>query len=160
MLAQWQNTILPAAQNWETQKDQYLSNYQTWQTQAQVQQQNARATTQQNIDQIVASRNRYVSTTAQAYRKGQVAWASMRSNAEAARNSAANIQITSTDIIARMNDIGGAPGVGNNLSEVLRNLGTLPAPSSEFLNRSRAELPELSNLAIFQSGLSQSLISV
>ncbi|MCR9143933.1 MAG: TIGR04388 family protein [bacterium] len=158
VLAQWQNTILPAANTWETQKNTYAANYTAWQTQAQAQQATALATTEQNRELVIADRNRFISTSEAAYRDGQNAWRDIAKDVVAARESAGDLSVASTNIIDRIQQIGGAPGLGNNLTEIMRNLGTLPEPSQEFLNRTRAPLPELQNLSTVARGLQTSLI--
>ena len=67
---EWNGTLMPALQNWETQVATYEANYAAWQTErVSLEQQNLQAF-QEKRDAILADRNQYLSQLASTYQAG------------------------------------------------------------------------------------------
>ncbi|MEQ9366735.1 MAG: TIGR04388 family protein, partial [Leptospirales bacterium] len=70
MITQWQNDVLPAIQNWETQSAQYQSNYAAWQAQANIEVAAYNADYESSVSRITAQRNYYLAQMDTEIRKG------------------------------------------------------------------------------------------
>ncbi|MCR9144617.1 MAG: TIGR04388 family protein [bacterium] len=70
MLTDWQNDVLPAIQNWETQSAQYEANYTAWQAQAATEVAAYNADYESSVARISAQRNYYLAQMDTEIRKG------------------------------------------------------------------------------------------
>ncbi len=146
-IAQWQDVLLPAIRNWETQSDQYAQSYAVWQLTAAQQQAEAETARDAALTNLARERNEYSAAMQASFRKGNVQFDALQRDAR----SEAEIQAGLAAIE------GGSSARRRSASDTTSAAAALNAIA---VDRTAAQsgLPDVNNLQVYANAFNKSLM--
>ncbi|MCR9145541.1 MAG: TIGR04388 family protein, partial [bacterium] len=144
MLTQWQNDVLPAIQNWETQSAQYQANYTAWQAQAAIEVAAYNADYESSVSRITAQRNYYLAQMDTEIRQGLGQFRDLAVKLSEAESEEARQQLESEARLQRDTDIAEFNFLtAENLREAYTvSLEPRPRVNEAFLKRAEQGIPD------------------